>query len=214
MPSDRYGSRPVGIRIPLPVVIIVCDDRTTAPAYFNELKRKVKQHVTVTIIPASRQGASPGEVVERAIAEYKNLAAGGSKGDAAWAVFDMEREAHCRTQAQEARERAEARKVNVALSDPCYEVWTLLHLEDTGQAFNDCTQVIDRVRQLWKARFSQPFDRKAQADYSKIIGFRQEAAARAKRHWEAEDPSRTEVYKIIETIELHVQTSEEISGNH
>ena len=95
----------------------------------------------------------------------------------------------------------------MALSDPCFEVWTLLHLEDTGAAFANCDQVIKRIESKWKTRFGQVFPRKARADYSKIIMLRREAARRARRHWQAQDPSRTQVYRIIEEVESHLSES-------
>jgi hypothetical protein len=82
-----------------------------------------------------------------------------------------------------------------------YEVWTLLHLVDTGTAFLDCQAVLARVESEWQARFGQPFGKKAQADYAKIIGDRRVAASRARKHCEAGDPSWTEVYLLIEEIE-------------
>ena len=186
---------------PLPVVVVVCDDSRTAPAYFDLLKRAVKQHVTLNIPRVGCQGGSPATVLDRAIAEHEKLRDDGGDRDAVWALIDMERDPACQRRAVDAKKKGEQRGIKVALSDPCYEVWTLLHLEDTGRQFNDCGQVLDRVKQLWQQQFGQQFDQKAQADYSKIVPLRHEAAARAKRHYEAEDQSRTEVYKIIEYIE-------------
>ncbi len=167
--------------------------------------------MTLRIDKASCQGRSPQAVVDRAIAAHDQLQKEQDKKtdrkDAVWAVFDLEREAHCRQQAQKARGKAEKKKVKVAVSDPCYEVWTLLHLEETGEGFVDCAQVFDRVKQRWREEFDERLDRKTQIDCSKIIGRRHEAASRAQKRWEAGDPSRTEVYKIIEAIESHVRDS-------
>lgn len=185
----------------LPVVVVVCDDSRTAPAYFGQLQREVKQKIKLKISRAGCQGGSPTTVVERAIAEHEKLSDDEGDRDAVWALIDMEREPMCRTRAMDAKRQGEQHGIKVALSDPCYEVWTLLHLEDTGQLYNDCGQVLDRVKQLWQQQFGQQFDQKAQADYSKIILLRHEAAARAKRHHEAGDPSHTEIYKLIEHIE-------------
>ena len=153
------------------------------------------------ICPARCQGASPAAVVEQAIAEHEKLETDDDERDSVWALIDMEQEPSAQKRAMNAKQLGEKRGIKVALSDPCFEVWTLLHLEDTGRQFNDCGQVLSHLKRLWQERFRQQFDQKAQVDYSKIIRFRHEAAARAKQHWEAQDPSRTEVYKIIECIE-------------
>lgn len=207
---DRYGRRDVAIRPTFPILVIVCDDTATAPAYFGELQRLYKQYVTLRIVPASCQGASPQAVTDQAIEKHKKLKKpGGDKDsrDVVWAVLDLEGEAHRRNQAQAEKERAEGRDIRVALSDPCYEIWTLLHLEDTGASFDDCGKVISRVKRLWKKQFGQTFGSKAQVDYSKIISLRHKAAARAKQHRENEDQSWTEVYMIIENIESIVQAA-------
>ncbi len=207
---DRYGRRPVETRAPRPVKVIVCDDSRTAPAYFNELKREVRQHVTLKIVSA-KCTAEASRIVQRAIEERSKLNEDNEAGDSVWALLDLECEPHVRRHAETEKRRAEQSNVAVALSDPCFEVWTLLHLEDTGTLFTDCGAVIRRIESAWESRFAQDFPRKAQADYSKIIGLRHEAARRAKQHWEAGDPSRTQVYRIIEQIELHLPPSQAAS---
>jgi hypothetical protein len=202
----RYGHRDVAKRSPLPVIVIVCDDSRTAPAYFRVLKREVKQYVTLNVVPATCQ-ASPSTVVDQAVAERNNLRRDGEDQDAVWVLIDLEHEPNTRQQAEAERNRAEAAALRVARSDPCYEVWTLLHLQDTGEAFTSCNQVIKRIASAWNAQFGQRFQRKAQADYTKIAPMRRQAACRAKRHWEARDPSRTEVYKAVEEIESHERQS-------
>jgi len=206
-PTNRYGRRPVGTRLPLPVVVIVCDDSATAPAYLEHLKREVRQFVTLRIYPASCGEGSPARVVDRAIRHHDDLSLDQqpdeTSRDCVWALIDLEHEDHRRRQAKHEKQRAEEKGVRVALSDPCYEVWTLLHLEDAGSAFANCAQVIERVRYLWRRQFGEPVDRKARIDYGRIISMRHEAAARARKHHRADDPSWTEVYQILENIEEH-----------
>ena len=145
--SDRYGlrRRPSQVRSPLPGVVVVCDDSRTAPAYFDELKREVKQHTTLKIGPARCQGAAPDAVVEQAIIEREKLREDGDDRDSVWALIDMEQEPFARKRATDAKELGEQRGITVALSDPCYEVWTLLHLENTGRQFSDCGQVLSHL---------------------------------------------------------------------
>lgn len=146
------------------------------------------------------------KVVKRAIDEQEELNRDGQEPrDAVWAVLDLEREKPRRQQAADAKKRAESNGVKAALSDPCYEVWTLLHLEDTGANFEDCRKVNDRVKQVWEKEFGQSSGSKAQVDFSRIIAQRREAAARAKQHRQNNDPSWTEVYRIIEDIESIVK---------
>lgn len=205
--NERYGRRPVGTRPVLPVIVLVFDDSKTAPAYFNLLKGEIKQYMTLKVISAPPRGWSPDQVVEQAVTERKDL---DEERDAVWAVFDMEHIKVARDNAEQAKVKAETKNVNVARSDPCFEVWTLLHLEDTGKHFKDCEQVIDRIKTLWKTEFGEPFEQKAHADYSQIMGRRNEAACRAKQHHQKnpKDPSWTEIYKIIDAIESIIRSDE------
>ncbi len=198
--NKRYGARRVRVRRPLPVVVIVCDDSKTAVSYFTSLKREVRESVTLQIEPT---GAEPIAVVDAAIEQRASLRDDESRDeqdrDAAWALIDLERETRRREEADKAKKAGAAAGINVALSEPCYEVWTLLHLVDTGQMFSDCSAVLDLLKKAWRAEFHEDLGKKAQADYRKILGNRKEAAARARRH--CNDPSCTEIYLLSEEID-------------
>lgn len=196
--GERYGRRPIRTRTPLPVLVVVSDDTATAPNYFRALHREVKQHVTIKVVSAHCEGASPGTVVQQACKEKRDF---GKGRDAVWVLLDLEGDANRRQQTQVARRKAEQRGVRVALSIPCYEVWMLLHLEDTGEQFSDCRAVVSRVKQLWHQEFGEGFSSKAQADYAKIVPRRAQAAQRAELHWNNNDPARTEVFKVIRQID-------------
>jgi hypothetical protein len=43
--------------------------------------------------------------------------------------------------------------------------------------------------------------KKAQADYSKLMALRHQAVENCKKHWERDDPSWSEVYKVVANIE-------------
>lgn len=206
----RYGTRPEGTRPTLPIVVVVCDDARTAPGYFGELKREVKQHVTVRVLPATCADATPDRVVEEAIRRKEELRADrdAADKDAVWVLLDIEGDARQRQQAEDAASKAEKLDVSVARSVPCFEVWTLLHFEDTGTRFDTCRDALARVKRLWKREFGQHLGHKAQADYSKIIGRRAEAAERAERHWNQGDPSRTAVYQVVRNIDQYLPNHE------
>lgn len=197
---SRLDNRKVDTRAVLPTMTIVCDDSVTAPKYFHCLQRVVKQVAKLNVLAASQGKTSARAVVDRAIDEYERLDKDDDH-DAVWVVIDMEQEDHHRQQAKQEKKRAKSKGVNVALSNPCFEVWTLLHLEDTGRNFNGCAAVIGRLKQLWKDEFGKSFDSKTQIDFEKIIARRHEACKRAKSHQQDNDQSWTEVYKILEAIE-------------
>lgn len=203
---SRYGaSRPLRVRPTLPVVVVVCDDAKTACAYFAEIKREVKSKVTVEIIEAPYHGAAADDVVSRAIKRLGELSSNKSHdpddaAEAVWALIDLEIEPHRQSEAQAAKKRGTENGVSVALSNPCFEVWTLAHLIDTGEAFNGCAAVSARVRSEWKKAFGHEFGAKAQADYAKLMQSRADAVERTKRRSSAGDQSWTEIYKVVQAI--------------
>lgn len=207
MKPNRYGiSRPYETRLPLPIVVVVCDDKKTAVAYFTELKREVKAKVTLHVEKAACHGATAVEVVSTARRKAAELVENRAEEemvcrDAVWALIDLESESDRQDKARCAKTGAEKHGVCVALSNPCFEVWTLAHLADTGEDFSDCEAVIKRMKAEWKRTFATEFQKKkAQADYSKLMEFRTQAIQRCKKRCQR-DPSWTEVYKVVELIE-------------
>lgn len=207
--GHRFGlSRPTGIRSTLPVIVIACDDSKTAVRYFEALRGIVKGKATLTIVRNSRHNISPKGIVKKANEKLTQLKRDsdqhGGERTSAWALIDREARPHLQEEADAAKKCGDKRGINVVLSNPCYEVWTLLHLEDTGQLFSDCTAVLNRIKTKWKRVLNEAFDtKKAQADYSKLLKFVSVACKRARHHHEAGDPSWTEVYKLIEEIEKY-----------
>ncbi|WP_082447824.1 RloB family protein [Xylophilus sp. Leaf220] len=113
-----------------PEIVIVCEGKVTEPRYFLDLKKSFK-NTLVTITPIGGCGV-PISVVERAIDERQQRVANAkrSKNSFAkrffvWAVFD--RDAHPVGQVPAAMALAEANGIKVAFSNPCFEVWGLMH---------------------------------------------------------------------------------------
>lgn len=205
--NRRYGlSRPPQTRSTLPIVVVVCDDAKTSVGYFNLLKREVKERLTLTVVRNPCDRATPADVIDCAKKRERLLSEKKSHDqhdkNSVWALIDLEKDPARRKEGLAAKEAGEKARISVALSDPCYEVWTLLHLVDTGETFADCNAVLSRVEIEWQKKFGQEFRPKAQADYSKILPYRTAAAARAKQHREADDPSWTDVYLVSDAIDL------------
>jgi len=189
---------------------VVCDDARTAVSYFDLLKRLIKGKLTLTVVPKPHCRASAKEVVEVAKKKLNSLQQARSHDEEAdrnsvWALIDLEDTSASQEAARNAKKAGEKLGIQVALSNPCYEVWTLLHLVDTGKTFANCNAVRKSIEHEWLKCFGQEFGKKAQADYFKIIEDRTKAAARAKKHREAYDgegdPSWTEVYLLSNEID-------------
>jgi hypothetical protein len=135
----RRGSRRSGsdlrrrgpTRDPLPLVLVVCEGKVTEPEYIEGF-RLAQGTVTVRVRVAA-PGGDPLALVESAASmrdEAKTRArrSGDSNEafDEVWCVFDMD--SHERF--VQAGRTAQAAGIRVAISNPCFELWLLLHFAD------------------------------------------------------------------------------------
>ena len=208
---SRYGlSRAASVRPTLPVVVVVCDDCKTAVAYFTQLRRKVKSDVTLHVVKAPCHGATPDDVVTLAIQEAKQYRGRASHDredhrESVWALIDLEGDAARQRQTHDAKKKGEEKNIQVALSNPCFEVWTLAHLVGTGESFKDCSEVLGRVKKEWKKRFKMPFgSKKAQADYAKLMPLCAKALESTKKRKPRNDHSWTDVWRVVEDIDQKI----------
>lgn len=199
---NRYGrGRPTNQKRPLPVVVVVCDDAKTAVGYFRQLQRAVRGRVALRVAPARRHGAMPDEVAQAAREEAERLRLDADEDDKVWALIDLESEPDRQHKAYEAARRlAGMTGAAAALSNPCFEVWTLAHLVDTGKGFHGCQAVVEELREQWRRTFGSSWDRKTQADYSKLMALRHTAVGRTRARGRR-DPSWTQVWKVVEHID-------------
>ena len=209
-PSWRTSlARSAGSRDPLPVIVIASDDARTAPAYFEAFARHLKGIATLSIVKAPCYGGTPIETLQRASERLRRLNPPSEEKNEndttlAFALVDTEKRPDVEDQVKAAKERSTDTGVQIITSVPCYELWTLLHFRDTGELFANCDAVRTQIKREWKKKFDKEFgDKKAQADYDKLIPLRDDAVRNAKKHccMSPPDPSFTEVYKVIEAID-------------
>jgi hypothetical protein len=193
---ERYGARrnwqTQEVRA---VITVVCDDTKTAVRYFDALRQEFKEHETIRVHPAPRHGASGDAVVQHAI-DQKPKGQYAEADDGTFALIDLDTNPN----RQALTDAAEAGGVQVLFSNPCFEVWTLAHLEDTGQAFVDCAAVLQRIKYQWRQRFGNEFGDKSQADYSKLMPVRQAAVDRCRQRTSANSQSWTQVWRVVAFI--------------
>ena len=126
----RPGRQPP-TREPKPKILIVCEGKNTEPQYFKGFKRACRDSL-VDIEIASGQGV-PMTVVEesRTRMEKATDAAKREKDDylaydSVWCVFDVDEHPHLPEACKMARDIG----INLAISNPCFELWLLLHFKD------------------------------------------------------------------------------------
>jgi hypothetical protein len=127
----RREGRRAAFRDPRPRILIVCEGENTEPQYFEQFA-DFHRNSLVTIklesalgVPLSMVRAATA-LKEQAIANAKREADENIKYESVWCVFDIDEHPHI----PEARNLAGDNEIQLAVSNPCFELWLLLHLRD------------------------------------------------------------------------------------
>lgn len=174
---------------------MICGGEETEPGYFRDLKESSKNPLVKVLIEGRKD--APKNLVPLAIrkkneAEKRSRERGSVflRYDEVWCVLDVD--THDRL--PEVRELASREGVELAISNPCFELWALLHFQDQNAVLS--------------TKEAQTFLRKHLPGYKKILPFAKlmpfyEVAVQRARKLEARsgdgNPS-TGVYRLTELI--------------
>jgi hypothetical protein len=180
--------------------LILCEGKVTEPSYFHAFKHEHRsQLVRIEVVPDC---GVPKSLVEHAVErkaeaqrEAKRHGDPYLKWDEIWCVFDVD--AHPRL--EEAKNQARDNKLEVAISNPCFELWLLLHFQDQ-RAHRDRAQIQLACRNHLPEYVKE-------IPYAKVQPLYAQAVERAKEldKWQEEqsrpggNPS-TAVHKLTERI--------------
>lgn len=152
--------------------MLFCEGKNTEPSYFDALKRTCSSAlIGVEVVPGA---GVPYTIAEKAV-EHARRRHGRrnsfEKADQVWAVFD--RDAHPRF--EEAIELCETKGVRVGRSNPCFELWLVLHEQDHNRHEDRHTM------QSILGRLRPEYDRSGRkiADCKKMMNRVEEAERRA-----------------------------------
>jgi hypothetical protein len=120
--------RPVAARPQRRELLLFVEGEVTEEVYLKDWHRRFRGSVNVEI---HEFHGTPMALVERAVAakaaEAKQATRGrGRAHDEVWCVFDIDEH----PLVPEARELAAAEGIRLAISNPCIELWFLLHFDD------------------------------------------------------------------------------------
>lgn len=189
-------------REPRQRILILCEGRRTEPGYFSALRAAFRNRLVLVEID-ERPGA-PKTLVERAV-ERKKEAEREARSrrdpflayDEVWCVFDVDDHHHL----TEARQQARDNGIGLAVSNPCFEIWALLHFQDQT-AFIQSGAVQSRLRRhLPGYEKDLPFDR-LHPGYEKAVARAQELDRRCESAACPGDNPSTGVHLLTERIRL------------
>jgi hypothetical protein len=128
----RRQARRSPFREPKPIILIICEGQNTEPQYFDGFKRSCR-NPRVEILIAREHGV-PRTLVETAKERKKTAEAEAKRTgdenlgyDSVWCVFDVDEHPHI----PDARQMARDNGIELAISNPCFELWLILHFRES-----------------------------------------------------------------------------------
>lgn len=182
--ESSFPKRPRSIRQLQQAILIVCEGIETEPNYFQSLKQELRlQSVDIQIV---RAPVGVLKLVERA-KEVQDIQTDLVKTqrrmgdpqtarayDEVWCVFDRETERD-NPDFHKAIQKALQYKFLLAVSNPTFEIWYLLHFQEKVGQFSNAEKVKSALRK------HIPNYRESSDVYKLLIGERDNAITRAER---------------------------------
>jgi hypothetical protein len=126
--------------------LLYCEGLETEPSYFRGLMRFLRS--TLVEIEIGEGQRDPKGLVELAKARREDARRAAKKEkdvsllyDEVWCVFDVDRH----TRLPDAIQQAAALSIDLAISNPCFELWLLIHFQEQW-AYIDCDRAQSAVR--------------------------------------------------------------------
>ncbi len=179
MPSNRRGrtkqvARRKPFRTPKRRLLVVCEGENTEPQYIRGLEKYLRDATLSIEIPPER--GDPKKLVEvakefntDAVNDARRSGDDNLRFDEVWCVFDRDDHERFDAACQMARDNL----FSLAVSNPSFELWLLLHFQD-----NPGAQHRDRIKERLTKKLPG-YDKNI--DFSKYLEGLNAAAVRAKR---------------------------------
>ena len=172
----------------------MCEDSKSAPSYYRSLCDELRLTAVEVEIIGEECGSSPDVVVDYAAKQLKAMKKDpdGQQYDQIWCAIDVDR--HPTLDA--AISRAKALGIRIALSNPCFEYWVLLHWEKTDRPFKDCGEAVKAVR-----KYSPKYE-KGTFNFGDLALFR-DVACRHAAQFESSRPKMMTVRTKNSSTDVH-----------
>ncbi|MCO8276824.1 RloB family protein [Actinoplanes sp. TRM 88003] len=171
--SGKPLKRRAGSRRELKTIVVFCEGKNTEPDYVGGLKRlpQVQDSTALNIEIHPEQG-TPLTLVEMAVGRITE-----PEVDECWCLFDVEwPQNHPNLNAAVAL--ADANGVQLAISNPCFELWLILHYQDHTRFEN--TSAVEKASRQLDRRKGKTIDASVYMPLRQAAGRR--AAALDRRH--------------------------------
>lgn len=176
------------------IFLIVCEG-TTEEKYFTEFRiNKRLSSVTVDIIPSKKAGGTDSRtLVEFAIDKKRD-----NIYEHIWCVFDCDENKNIEATFQIAQKE----DIQIAFSNPCFELWILLHYQD-HRAFVERDKIIPMIKKYIKdydKTMDGLYEKTKDKIYMSISRAEQLEEMHLKNCKEKNSNPSTSVYKLINSL--------------
>lgn len=189
-------------------ILIVTEARETEPNYFRGLRANetVSDQFAVTV--TSSKGKAPLKTVRKAISDNEKQERRDEAYDEVWCILDVEGPKN-RGPIGKAIKLAGENGVSLCLSNPCFEIWLLLHFVKESRAYASGRQVVDRLKKPWKDHCQKPYKKNDDSIYDSVADLTETAIenarwVREKHHGATKNTadcnSSTEIYRLVEYL--------------
>ena len=125
------------------IVLGVEGKNQTETLYFSELERR--QNIYHFIFHKTND-TDPIKIISNTAKEAKKLGANTKYGDIAAVAFDMDLDNTKTKEYEKILKLAKDKNVEVYSSNPCFELWYLLHFRYSTKPYNSSKEVIDELK--------------------------------------------------------------------
>jgi hypothetical protein len=174
-----YQRREEGRRQPRERILIVCEGDETEPRYFESLRKELKLGTVAVVVKRSESRSAPINVVDYALLESGRKQKKSRRKspqdqpsfDEIWCVFDVDQHESFHRVVNKARDNG----LELAVSNPAFEYWYLLHFVQTDRPFADASDVIRALKE-YISNYDKRFD-----VFVYLFDYTDEAIDRARR---------------------------------
>ncbi len=189
-------------------ILVVGDGAQTEPNYFRRLRDEQVVRDRYAVVVRGAKARTPHNAVKTALNEIEKDRQRGQRFDRVWCVLDVETAGE-NPGLEDAIALARQHRIDVALSNPSFEVWLLAHFERTSASFRGCQEVIARLNKHWRIVSKADYQKNDDRIYQRIACRTQTAVSNARQvreyDFRHENDTRncnssTEVYQLVQFL--------------
>lgn len=174
MTREKLKKRGIRTRKRCSIVFIICEGEETEPNYFSHFsKRYSGSRLCIKTSPYK----NAWQIISKAETIIGKNVFVPEDGDSMWCVFDCD--ANTDKELNKATDFAKEHGYKIIFSNPCFELWFLLHYVDQNGYLKDCNAVLKKLTK----KDLLPEYRKNSDVYQKLLPMQNMAMLRAKNRY-------------------------------